>query len=373
MLVGIVIPAKDEEEYIVRTLQSLIDQGVDLPFDYEVVVVENGSSDRTADVLAEMRSAFPRMITLWSTDEPSAIGARILGAQHLCSRTKPVQLLISGDADTTYPHGWLRAIWQTFQAGADVVSCAGYIDPVLWERCPSVVRRYTDELGSIFFDPGAIERLGIDEDACLFTHQIYVDFGRPLYSPGFAITTNAYVGIGGFRREYYDADGQREILIAATPLMFRAELAGLRIERMDRPWWLTSPRRLLAEPDVQLGRRFQHTAMRTVRAVEDLAYREFDARSSQFDYQGLRLNCVRDYILTPCVVRPTRIVNKSSYFGKLASELADRILAVRSQTAEIEPRHIFDTANDLTERYGNFLLEELARHRRLAQASSGQS
>jgi hypothetical protein len=209
-----------------------------------------------------------------------------------------------------------------------------------------------------------LKRLGIDERTCLFTHQVYVDFGRPLYSPGFAITTEAYIRLGGFRREYYDADGKREILIAAAPLMFRAELAGLLVERVERPWWLTSPRRLLLEPDVQLGRQFQHTDTETVRVVEDLAYREFDNRSGQFDYQGLRLNCVRDYIITPCVVRPARIANNPGYFGKLAPELINRIFAVHDQSNQIEPRQIFDTVNDLTVRYGNTLLEELARHRR---------
>lgn len=365
---GMVIPAKDEEKWIVPTLQSLIDRPVGSAVQLEIVVVENGSADRTAEVVAEFAASCSGNVTLLSVPESSAIGARIVGVRHLVARSDPVQYVISGDADTIYPRDWINSIVRAFRMGADVVSCAGYMDPLLWARCPRVGQKYVEEVGSIFFDPQTIRDLDIDERVCLFTHQVYADFGRPLCSPGFAITAEAYQRLGGFRREYYDADEQRKILIAAAPLMFRAELAGLRIVDVDEPWWYHSPRRLLAEPDVQLGREFQHTDMETFRTAEDAAFRAFDAAADQIDYRGLRLNCIRDYVLTPCIVRPERIVAHPGYFGELADELSNRIGKLHN-IEDIEPRHIFDLASTLTDEFGDELVGALRKHPRLGDAS----
>lgn len=364
MRLGIVIPAKDEQEYIVRTLESLASQACARSLDCEIVVVENGSSDRTREVVAEYARMSPANIALLSIDEPSAIEARILGVRHLLEREDPAHCLVSCDADTVYPHEWLQAVQDGFQAGWDVVACAGYMHPLLWDQCPNVTRRYIDEVGSIFFDPDTVNSLRLDERDLLFTHRIYAEFGRPLCSQGFAITSDAYVRIGGFRREYYDAGGTEEILLAATPLLFRAELADLRVGPSERPWWLTSPRRLVSEPYIQLGRQFQHTDMATIRTVDHTIYKRFDADADRFDYHDLRLNCVRDYILTPCVVRPDLVTSNSHRFGKLTSEVRRAILAVHQQRERLEPRHVFDTARRLTQRYGDALLEHLVEQRR---------
>ena len=206
-----------------------------------------------------------------------------------------MRYLVSGDADTVYQPAWLRAVWARLECGADMVSRAGYMDTFLWSRCPRLASRYIENVGSIFFDPGTILRLEIDENECLFTRKVYSDFGRPACSLGFAITVDAYVRLGGFRREFYDHAHEREVLIAALPLMFRAERAGTKIDQVERPWWLTSSRRLVSEPAAQLGREFQHTAMDDYRAVNLDAYWAFDADADRFDYHGLRLNCVRDY------------------------------------------------------------------------------
>lgn len=363
MRIGMVIPAKDEEKWIIPTLQSLVEQPLDAGIHSEIVVVENGSDDGTAEVVAQFAESTCTNVTLLSAPEPSAIGARIMGMQHLTEQAGPVRYLVSGDADTIYPPGWLDAVVRAFQSGADLVSCAGYMDSVLWQRCPRVAQRYVDEIGSIFFDPQTISDLDVDTNECLFTHQVYADFGRPLVSPGFAITSEGYQRLGGFRREYYDADGKREILIAALPLMFRADMAGLRITEITEPWWSHSPRRLLAEPDVQLGRKFQHTDMETFRGIDKAAFRAFDDSADQIDYHGLRLNCARDYVLTPCVVRPERIDANPDYFGDLAEHLIGRIAQLHGGGEQIEPRHVFDLAAELTDEFGDKLLECLRQHR----------
>ncbi|MBT3389050.1 MAG: glycosyltransferase, partial [Chloroflexi bacterium] len=50
-LVSVIIPAKDAEKTIGECLQAVISQR-ELYFEYEVIVVDDGSQDRTADIAA---------------------------------------------------------------------------------------------------------------------------------------------------------------------------------------------------------------------------------------------------------------------------------------------------------------------------------
>ncbi|MFF3629082.1 glycosyltransferase family A protein [Streptomyces sp. NPDC002164] len=368
--IGIVIPARNESGFVIRTLQTLAAQDV---WDRcEVVVVENGSDDDTASQVAEFAAQSCLHVTLLRLDPASAVAARIHGMDYLMGRAEPPAMLVSADADTTYPAGWLSALEDAVAAGADVVASAGYMDPVLWSWCPTLTSRYVERIGTIFFDPDTTKSLGVDESTCLFTPQVYEDFGRPVCAPGFGITAACYRRLGGFRREHYDAGATREILIAGLPLMFRAELNAFRVAYVRAPWWQTSPRRLVSEPEIQLGRTLQDTDMFPYREVAPEAYIKFDQAADDINYQDLLLNCVRDYLLTPCLTRPQLLRRNAAYFGKLAGELNQTINRWHGERFLPEPRHLFDLATDLTETHGSRVLETFAefRGRRREQPAS---
>ncbi|OEJ58742.1 hypothetical protein BGM19_12800 [Streptomyces agglomeratus] len=358
---GIVIPARNESGFIIRTLQALAAQ--DVRDRCEVVVVENGSDDDTASQVAEFATQSSLQVTLLQLDPASAVAARIHGMDYLMAQEQPPDILVSADADTVYPAGWLSALESAVGAGADVVASAGYMDPVLWSWCPRLTSRYVERIGTIFFDPDTTASLGVDESTCLFTTQVYEDFGRPVCAPGFGITAACYKQLGGFRREHYDADATREILIAGLPLMFRAELNAFRVGYVREPWWLTSPRRLVSEPEIQLGRTLQDTDMFPYREVAPEAYIKFDQAADSISYQDLLLNCVRDYLLTPSLTRPQLLRRNAAYFGTLAAELNQTINRWHAERFLPEPRHLFDLATDLTETYGARVLEGFAEFR----------
>lgn len=366
--VGIVIPARNEQDYIAATLDTLLDQvelegARPLPAEsHEIVVVENASTDATTDVVLSKRHETERAVTLLHSDEASALTARAAGMRHLLSSADPPRILISADADTRYPRTWLSWLATHLLSGADMITCPGYMDPVLWQRCPHLTAAYTDRIGTIFFDPETRRRLGADDSGAMFSEQVHLDFGRPANAAGFAVTADCYERLGGFQREHFDEARTKEILIAALPLQFRAELAGCRVAQPRGPWWLTSPRRLVGQPDVQLGRTFQHTEMAQYRTDPHAAYERFDAMASKVDFDVLLVNCVRDYILTPCITRPQLVAtNLERYFGPARHEVRSTIESWHAAHPQPEPRHVFDCAAHLTDRHAGQILEVLAR------------
>lgn len=359
--IGVGIPAHNESGFVIRTLQTFAAQ--DMRDRCRVVVVENDSDDDTAAQVAEFADQSPLQVTLLQLETASAVAARIRAMDYLMSQEQPPDILVSADSDTTYPPGWLSALEGAVEAGADVVASAGYMDPVLWSWCPTLASRYVERIGTIFFDPDTTAALSVDESKCLFTPQVYEDFGRPVCAPGFGITAACYKQLGGFRREHYDAGATREILIAGLPLMFRAELNAFRVGYVRTPWWRTSPRRLVSEPEIQLSRTLQDTDMFPYREVAPDAYTKFDQAADSINYQDLLLNCVRDYLLTPCLTRPQLLRKNAAYFGRLAAELNQTINYWHAERLLPEPRHIFDLATDLTETYGSQILEAFAEFR----------
>jgi len=118
----VVVPAFDEADYLPATLASLARQ--QCPGGFEVVVVDNGSTDGTAALAA-------------------GAGARVLeqplrgvcAARELGTRAARGEIVVSADADTSYPPGWLHRLTGRFEDG--VVAVAGpcrYADPPWWAR-----------------------------------------------------------------------------------------------------------------------------------------------------------------------------------------------------------------------------------------------
>ena len=61
--VTIVIPVYNEEAILRTAVVDLIDRLVDAPWTYEIVLAENGSTDRTRDIAAKLGERFPQLTT----------------------------------------------------------------------------------------------------------------------------------------------------------------------------------------------------------------------------------------------------------------------------------------------------------------------
>lgn len=68
--VTIVIPVYNEEKLLAPAIENLHQQLDDLGWDYELLITENGSTDRTQEIAKELENKYPRVSTL-HTDEPN--------------------------------------------------------------------------------------------------------------------------------------------------------------------------------------------------------------------------------------------------------------------------------------------------------------
>lgn len=119
---SVVVPAFNEAVLLPATLESLCRQRT--AADFEVIVVDNNSTDDTAEIA---RSYGVRVV---AEAEPGVCQARQTGT--VAARG---EIIVSADADTTYPGDWLARIDAAFARHADVVAVAGpcrYADPPWW-------------------------------------------------------------------------------------------------------------------------------------------------------------------------------------------------------------------------------------------------
>lgn len=112
---SVIIPARDAQDTLPRTLAALATQAIDGGF--EVVVVDDGSSDRTAAVAREAA------VRVLSQRRLGPAAARNLGAENTSG-----DVLAFCDADVFPAPGWLEAGTRALQA-ADIVQGCVLPDP----------------------------------------------------------------------------------------------------------------------------------------------------------------------------------------------------------------------------------------------------
>ncbi|WP_052692459.1 glycosyltransferase family 2 protein [Gordonia sihwensis] len=118
---SVMVPALNEEDSIAQTLTRLCEQIEDLN---EIIVVDNGSTDRTAEIVSECSAREPR-IRLVSETRPGLIFARNAGFEASTS-----DLTARLDADTVPHPGWARSIREFFaDMPDDVVLATGPLTP----------------------------------------------------------------------------------------------------------------------------------------------------------------------------------------------------------------------------------------------------
>lgn len=92
--VSLVIPAFNEEKYIEKTLQAVLNQDYT---DFELIVVDNGSTDRTREIVGK----FPQ-VKLLSEAKKGPNAARETGRKHATG-----EIIGTLDADTILPKHWV--------------------------------------------------------------------------------------------------------------------------------------------------------------------------------------------------------------------------------------------------------------------------
>ena len=92
--ISVIVPAFNAEPWISETLRSVLDQTID-PVSYEIIVVDNGSQDRTREVAAEALRMAPARVTLSSEAKRGPAHARNHGLR--LARGSWIQFLDADD------------------------------------------------------------------------------------------------------------------------------------------------------------------------------------------------------------------------------------------------------------------------------------
>jgi Glycosyl transferase family 2 len=118
--VSVLLPVRDEATRIAPCLESLLEQ-IRVP-DLEIIVIDDGSSDATMDVVREVAGADPRVRLLTATEPP--VGW--LGKPHACQALADEatgSVLVFVDADVRLaPHGIAAAVDLLRSSGLQLVS-----------------------------------------------------------------------------------------------------------------------------------------------------------------------------------------------------------------------------------------------------------
>ncbi|HYC70211.1 MAG TPA: glycosyltransferase family 2 protein [Opitutaceae bacterium] len=181
-LLSVIIPARDEEESLPPTLQDLYETFTREGVPHEIVVVDDGSRDRTWPVLQELRQRIP---TLAPARNPGPHGfgrAVVYGLNHMKGDACTIMMADASDsaADAVrywrlLNEGWECVFGSRFVRGGEVVD---------YPRFKLFVNRVANFLVRVGFN---IE-LNDTTNAFKAYRRTVIDGCRPLLAPHFNLT-----------------------------------------------------------------------------------------------------------------------------------------------------------------------------------------
>lgn len=117
-MISIIIPVYNDHEGIRATLHSVVNQSYDIK-DYEVLVVDNGSTDATPEVVREFAANHQQVELLFKRETKGSYAARNRGIE-----ASEGDLLAFVDADMTMDEDWLAAVDRSMRThDAPYVGC----------------------------------------------------------------------------------------------------------------------------------------------------------------------------------------------------------------------------------------------------------
>jgi dolichol-phosphate mannosyltransferase len=115
-LLSVVIPARDEEGCLAATVEHLHAELLARGIGHEIVVVDDGSTDRTWQVLEELETRIPALRPVRNDGEHGFGRAVVAGFEH--SRGDAIVIMMADESDDC---GDVVRYWDTLQEGWDAV------------------------------------------------------------------------------------------------------------------------------------------------------------------------------------------------------------------------------------------------------------
>jgi dolichol-phosphate mannosyltransferase len=181
-LLTVVIPARDEEGCIASTVEHLHVELRLHEVPHEIVVVDDGSTDRTWEILEATKKRVPVLRTVQSAPPHGFGRAIIAGLDQM--RGDAVVLMMADEADDCRD---VVRYWETLRQGYDCVFGSRFIKGGAVIGYPKV-KLILNRIANVFLEFLFNIRLNDTTNAFKAYHREVIDGCRPLISPHFNIT-----------------------------------------------------------------------------------------------------------------------------------------------------------------------------------------
>ncbi len=195
--ISIIIPAKNEENNIIKCLDGLIDQ--DYPVElYEIVVIDDNSDDNTYNIVKshiDSNSGKRPEIILIKTESSNQLIAGKKQALRAGIKRSSGEVIITSDADCRFNNNWIRIIADYFENN-DIKLLIGGVS-------------FLKSKNSII-NMQLLEFLGLIASAAGFAR-----LGKPILgnAANLSFRKNAFLDVEKYRRDYDHASGDDIFLI----------------------------------------------------------------------------------------------------------------------------------------------------------------
>ena len=119
--VSVVIAARNEEKNIANLLTSLVKQSYS-PEKYEIIIVDDGSTDRTADIVLKFQEQTKPIVLLPSIESLQKKTGRKAAALTQGIQSAKGEIIVTTDADCEVPHLWIETLVQYFSYDTAMVA-----------------------------------------------------------------------------------------------------------------------------------------------------------------------------------------------------------------------------------------------------------
>ena len=121
----VVLPAYNEEANIGNLLRGIFESLTDENYGFSIIVVDDGSSDRTQQILEDYRHDFP--LTVHRHPQNQGLGATIRdGLRQAAAAASERDIIITMDADESHTPGLMIRMIRMIREGYDVVIASRY-------------------------------------------------------------------------------------------------------------------------------------------------------------------------------------------------------------------------------------------------------
>lgn len=181
-LFSVVIPARDEEESLPSTLEAIHTTFAAEGIPHEIVVVDDGSRDRTWDVLQSLKQKIPTLAPTQNTGQHGFGRAVIWGIDH--SRGDAVVIMMADASDS--PSDAVN-YWRLLNAGQDCAFGSRFVaggEVIDYPRVKLFVNRIANFLVRVGFNIP----LNDTTNAFKAYRRTVIDGCRPFLAPHFNLT-----------------------------------------------------------------------------------------------------------------------------------------------------------------------------------------